>query len=228
MARPADAKVWIYRFRDPAGKMAQLPIGSFRALSLAHARSEWRTHRATRDKHANCGVIRRARRMNRLDLDVADPTAGISTIPQAKRSRALSDPEIGRLLRGLDSGSVSRAIVDVLRYTLYTGARSGEVCAMCSRDVDIDATTWTHTQGKTGDVSVTHLSALAVEILRNRLGDEYVFPVRRRPLNQKALIFHGVARNYGISWNTDTSPIIRSGSMRQRENATTSDSTASH
>jgi len=279
MARPSGAKVWIYRFRNPAGKMAQLLIGSFPALSLADARSEWRNHRATRDKHGDPrdevrrrqeaakvaairgkgytltraaesyqkehlsklargdeqwrilereilpeigsvlladlkpsqimaavvpmrkraprvaamgisalrGVIRHARSMNRLDLDVADPTAGIPTIPQGKRSRALSDPEIGRLLRWLDSGAVSRTIVDVLRLTLYTGARSGEVCAMRSRDVDIDAKTWTHTQGKTGDVSVTPLAAPAVEILRNRLGEEYVFPVRGRPVKQKAL-----------------------------------------
>jgi len=31
--------------------MAQLLIGSFPALSLADTRSEWRNHRATRDKH---------------------------------------------------------------------------------------------------------------------------------------------------------------------------------
>jgi len=133
------------------------------------------------------GVIRHARSMNRLDLDVADPTAGIPTIPQGKRSRALSDPEISRLLRRLDSGAVSRTIVDILRLTLYTGVRSGEVCAMRSRDLDIDAKTWTHTQGKTGDVSVTPLSLPAVEILRKRLGEEYVFPVRGNPVNQKAL-----------------------------------------
>jgi integrase len=133
------------------------------------------------------GVIRHARSMNRLDLDLADPTAGIPTIPQGKRSRALSDLEIGHLLRWLDSGAVSRTIADVLRLTLYTGARSGEVCSMRSRDVDIDAKTWTRTQGKTGDVSVTPLSAPVVEILRNRLGEEYVFPVRGNPVNQKAL-----------------------------------------
>ena len=132
------------------------------------------------------GVIRHARSMNRLDLDVADPTAGIPTIPQGKRSRALSDPEVGRLLHWMDSGAVSRTIVDVLRVTLYTGARSGEVRSMRSRDVDIDAKTWTHTQGKTGDVSVTLLSAPAFEILRNRLGDEYGFPVRGNPVNRKA------------------------------------------
>ena len=45
MARPSGAKVWIYRFRDPAGKMAQLLVGSFPALSLADARAEWRNHR---------------------------------------------------------------------------------------------------------------------------------------------------------------------------------------
>ena len=53
MARPSGAKVWIYRFRDPAGKMAQLSIGSFPALSIADARSEWRNQRATRDKHGD-------------------------------------------------------------------------------------------------------------------------------------------------------------------------------
>ena len=132
------------------------------------------------------GVIRHARSMNRLDLDALDPTAGIPTIPQDKRNRALSDAEIGQLLRWLESGAVSRTIVDILRLTLYTGARSGEVCSMRSADVDMDAKTWTHTQGKTGDVSLTPLSAPAVEILRNRLGEEYVFPVRGRPVAQKA------------------------------------------
>jgi len=53
MVRPSGAMPWIYRFRDPAGKMAQLLIGSFRALSLADARTEWRNHRAARDKHGD-------------------------------------------------------------------------------------------------------------------------------------------------------------------------------
>ena len=69
-------------------------------------------------------------------------------------------------------------------HSLFTGARSGEVCAMRSRDVDIDTKTWTHTQGKSGDVSVPPLSAPAVEILRNRLGEKHVFPVRGNPVNQ--------------------------------------------
>ena len=279
MARPSGAKVWIYRFRDPAGKMAQVLMGSYPALSLADARSEWRNHRATRDKDGDPrdvvrlrreaatvlatrdngytltraaesyrkehlsklargneqwrilereilpeighvlladlkpsqvmaavvpmrkraprmaamgisalrGVIRHARSMNRLDLNALDPTAAIPTIPQGKRNRALTDAEICQLLVWPDSGPVSRSIVDILRFTLYTGARSGEVCSMRSTDVDIAAKTWTHTQGKTGDVSVTPLSAPAVEILRNRLGEEYVFPVRGRPIQQKAL-----------------------------------------
>ncbi len=53
MTRPSGTKIWIYRFRDPAGKMAQLLIGSFPALSLADARAEWRNHRVTRDKHGD-------------------------------------------------------------------------------------------------------------------------------------------------------------------------------
>jgi len=40
MARPSGAQMWIYRFRDPAGKMAQLLIGAVPALSLADARGE--------------------------------------------------------------------------------------------------------------------------------------------------------------------------------------------
>ncbi|MBE0627871.1 MAG: hypothetical protein IH606_24015 [Burkholderiales bacterium] len=34
---------------------------------------------------------------------------------------------------------------------------------------------------------MTPLSAPAVEILRNRFGEEYVFPVRGNPVNQTAL-----------------------------------------
>ena len=279
MARPSGNKVWIYRYRDPAGKMAQLLIGSFPALSLADARAEWRNHRAIRDKHGDprldvqrrrevatalatrnkgftlaCaaesynkehlsklkrgaeqwrilereilpkigtvlladlkpsqvmaavvplrkraprvaamdisalrGVIRHARNMNRLDLDVPDPTTGIPTIPQGKRSRALTDAEIGQLLRWLGTGAVSPAVADILRLTLLTGARSGEICSMRTADVDIKGRTWTHTQGKTGDVSVTPLSAPAVEILRERLAEDYVFSVRGSPIQQKAL-----------------------------------------
>ncbi len=44
-----------------------------------------------------------------------------------------------------------------------------------------------HTQGKTGDVSLTPLCAPAVEILRNRLGEECVFPARGNPVKQKVL-----------------------------------------
>ena len=36
-------------------------------------------------------------------------------------------------------------------------------------------------------MSVTPLSAPAVEMLRKRLGEEYVFPVRGNPVNQTAL-----------------------------------------
>ena len=91
------------------------------------------------------------------------------------------------MLRWLDSGAVSRTIADVLRLTLFTGARSGEICAMRSRDVDVAAKLWTHTQGKTGDVSVTPLSPPALSILLKCLGQEYVFPVRGNPIKQKAL-----------------------------------------
>jgi integrase len=279
LVRPSGAKVWVYRYRDPAGKMAQLLIGSFPALSLAEARSEWRIHRASKDKHADPrdavrrrkevardaatrdggytvanaaenyrvehlsklgrgheqwrilqrdilptighvplaelkpsqvmgaivpirkraprvatmgisalrGLIRHARSMGQFDLNALDPTGGIPTIPQGKRNRALSDPELGILLRWLASGAVSRTVAEVLLLTLYTGARSGEVCAMRSSDVDLDAKLWTHTQGKTGDVSVTPLSEPALAILSKRLSQEHVFSVRGKPLNQKAL-----------------------------------------
>lgn len=133
------------------------------------------------------GVIRHARSMNRLDLDAPDPTADIPAIPQGKRNRALSDAEIGQLLVCLESGAVFRTTADVVRLTLFTSARSGEVCAMQARDVDIAARTRTHIQGRTGDFNVTRLPAPAIEILQNRLGEEYVFPVRGQPVKQKAL-----------------------------------------
>jgi integrase len=279
MVRPSGAKVWIYRYRDPAGRMAQLLLGSYPALSLADVRTEWRNAKAIRDKHGDPrdeakrrkevaaeravrsrgytvkqaaedynwehlsklargaerwrilernilpgisnvvlaelkpsqvmdvitpirkraprvasmavsairGFIAHAKKMHRLSLDVPSPAADIPAIPQGKRKRALSSAEIVLLLRWLDSGAVSQNIADILRLTLYTGARTGEVCAMRSRDVDITSRTWTHTQTKTGDVSITPLSRPAVEILRDRRGGEYVFDIRGNPIKQKAL-----------------------------------------
>ena len=279
MMRQSGAKVWVYRYRDPAGKMAQLLIGSYPALSLADARTEWRTAKGVRARHGDPrdqwkarkeaeaeralrrrgytvkqaaedynwehlsklargaerwrilernilpgissvvlaelrpsqvmdvitpirkraprvaamavsairGLIAHAKKMHRLTLDAANPAADVPAIPAGKRTRALSDAELVMLLRWLDSGAVSRNIADILRLTLYTGARTGEVCAMRSRDVDIGSRTWTHTQTKTGDVSVTPLSAPAVEILRDRLGTDYAFDIHGKHIKQKAL-----------------------------------------
>lgn len=133
------------------------------------------------------GLIRHARERGRLGLDVPDLTADVPAIPQGKRKRSLVDAEICTLLRWLDSGAVSKNIADILRLTLYTGARTGEVCAMRSRDVDIVSRTWTHTQTKTGNVSTTPLSAPAVGILRHRLGTDYAFEIRGKHIKQKAL-----------------------------------------
>lgn len=95
MARPSGAKVWIYRFRDPAGKMAQLLIGSFPALSLADARSEWRNHRATRDKHGDPrdDVRRRQRRSLRHALARCGPRCeNLDAYPGKNQLRACSTP----------------------------------------------------------------------------------------------------------------------------------------
>jgi hypothetical protein len=54
MVRPKSGrKVWVYRYRDPSGRMAQLLIGTYPALSLADARTEWRNAKAVRDKHGD-------------------------------------------------------------------------------------------------------------------------------------------------------------------------------
>lgn len=80
------------------------------------------------------GVIRHVRSMNGLDLDVADPTASVPTIPQGKHSRALSDPEIHRLLQTPEEFKVcsqnlghDKVLTTFLSYGQVESHRQGEI-----------------------------------------------------------------------------------------------------
>ena len=142
MVRPSGAKVWIYRFRDPAGKMAQLLIGSFPALSLADARTEWRNHRATRDKHGDPRDDVRRRRKAATVLAMRGKGYTLIRAAESYKKEHLSKlargheqwrilereilPEIGRvLLADLKPSQVMAAVVPMRKRAPRVRARPG-------------------------------------------------------------------------------------------------------
>ncbi len=77
------------------------------------------------------------------ELLEVSPALGIKPpIGVTKRERFLTSTEIGTVLRALDGASISQQIKDVLALMLLTGQRSGEVCGMLRREVDLDQSLW--------------------------------------------------------------------------------------
>lgn len=106
-------------------------------------------------------------------------------------SRVLSDKELARVIKWLPGSGFSVTQKNVLRFTLWTGCRTGEVCNAEWRDVDLQAGTWHLRDSKNGAERYVQLSDQAIQFLENlRLTtDEYLFPSTRtkRPIQQKSL-----------------------------------------
>jgi integrase len=71
-----------------------------------------------------------------------NPCKGIERNPETKRKRYLSGPELGRLTAAL-AAHPDKAMADIVRLLLLTGARRGEVLGMRWADVDLTAGMWT-------------------------------------------------------------------------------------
>ena len=103
----------------------------------------------------------------------------------------LSEAELKKFLQWLPGSAFSPTIKNVLRLTLWTGCRTGEVCNMAWKDVDLDKGTIHLRETKTGVERYVQLSTQAVDFLRVlRLNsDTYLFPSTRtrRPIQQKYL-----------------------------------------
>ncbi|EAB4492542.1 tyrosine-type recombinase/integrase [Salmonella enterica] len=106
-------------------------------------------------------------------------------------TRVLSEAELKKFLQWLPGSTFSPTIKNVLRLTLWTGCRTGEVCNMAWKDVDLEKGTIHLRETKTGVERYVQLSTQAIDFLKVlRLNsDTYLFPSTRtrRPIQQKYL-----------------------------------------
>lgn len=105
--------------------------------------------------------------------------------------RVLSEAELKKLLQWLPGSAYSNTQKNVLRFTLWTGCRTGEVCAAEWKDIDLDKKAWHLRDTKTGVERHVQLSTQAVEFLKmlKLTTGEYLFPSLKgkKPLQQKQL-----------------------------------------
>ncbi|MBV2090306.1 MAG: tyrosine-type recombinase/integrase [Candidatus Thiodiazotropha sp. (ex Ctena orbiculata)] len=105
--------------------------------------------------------------------------------------RVLSDTELATLLKWLPGSDYTATQKNVLRFTLWTGCRTGEVCNAAWKDIDLRKRTFHIRESKTEVERYVQLPSQAVEFLKTlRLttGD-YPFPSQktRLPIQQKQL-----------------------------------------
>lgn len=105
--------------------------------------------------------------------------------------RVLSDTELATLLKWLPGSDYTPTQKNVLRFTLWTGCRTGEVCDAAWKDIDLVKHTFHIRESKTDVERHVQLPRQAVEFLtalRLTTGD-YLFPSQRTrlPLQQKQL-----------------------------------------
>jgi len=105
--------------------------------------------------------------------------------------RVLSDAELVTLLQWLPGSGYTTTQKNVLRFALWTGCRTGEVCNAAWQDIDLEKQTFHIRESKTEVERYVQLPQQAVEFLttlRLTTGD-YLFPSQktRLPIQQKQL-----------------------------------------
>jgi integrase len=105
--------------------------------------------------------------------------------------RYLTDAELIKLLKWLPGSVFTPTQKNILRFTLWTGCRTGEVCQAEWRDVDLDKGTWHLRATKTDTERFVQLPTQAVAFLRQLqlTTGEYPFPSQKTgiPIQQKSL-----------------------------------------
>ena len=108
-----------------------------------------------------------------------------------KGDRVLDDNELTQLLKWLPGSGYSDPKKNVIRMTLWTGCRTGEVCPALWTDVDLDKGVYYIKESKTDVSREVQLPQQAVEFLRHlRLSTGYcLFPsvLTKEPIPQKLL-----------------------------------------
>lgn len=106
-------------------------------------------------------------------------------------TRVFNEKELTRFLHWLPSSSFSPVVKNVLRLTLLTGCRTGEVCNITWEDVDFETHTIHLRNTKNGLDRDVQLSVQAMKFLKNLnpTSERSLFPARitHLPIQQKSL-----------------------------------------
>lgn len=137
--------------------------------------------------------------MEKLSDEFANPAVlAKSTLRQAgvrltsqKGKRYLNDNELTRFLHWLPGSVFTPTQKNILRMTLWTGCRTGEICNAEWRDIDLDRSVWHLRETKTDAPRSVQLATQAADFLRQlrfTTGD-YPFPSQKtgKPIQQKSL-----------------------------------------
>ncbi|QDY42828.1 tyrosine-type recombinase/integrase [Candidatus Pantoea soli] len=112
-------------------------------------------------------------------------------LTNGRRTRVLSEDELAKFLKWLPGSAYTATIKNVLRLTLWTGCRTGEVCNMAWKDVDLEKGTIHLRETKTGVERYVQLSDQAIDFLKilRLTSDKYLFPSQatKKPIQQKYL-----------------------------------------
>jgi integrase len=105
--------------------------------------------------------------------------------------RVLSDKELALFSKSLPGAAYTQTQKNVLRFTLWAGCRTGEVCNAAWKDIDLEKGTFHIKESKTDVERYVQLPTQPTEFIRSlRLttGD-YLFPSQKtsRPIQQKQL-----------------------------------------
>lgn len=137
--------------------------------------------------------------LEKFEDDFANPALlAKSSLRQAKvrltskrGKRVLSDKELKKFLEWLSGSAFTPTQKNILRFTLWTGCRTGEVCIAEWRDVDLELGTWHLRDTKTGIERHVQLPRQAISYLEQLklTTGEYLFPSQKTllPLQQKTL-----------------------------------------
>lgn len=137
--------------------------------------------------------------LERFDDDFANPALlAKASLRQAKVKltsqrgrRALSDAELMKLLKWLPGSVYTPTQKNILRFTLWTGCRTGEICNAEWNDIDLEKGTW-HLRATKNDVQrYVQLPTQAIEFLKQLklVTSVYLFPSQKtgKPIQQKSL-----------------------------------------
>jgi integrase len=154
--------------------------------------------------------------LEKFDDDFANPAVlAKASLKQAKVKltstkgrRVLSDKELAQVLKWLPGSGFSMSQKQIFKLTLWTGCRTGEVCAAEWQDINLDEGTW-HIRAPKNDADRhVQLPRQAVEFLEQHrlVTDKYLFASERtgKPILQKSLT--------EIKWHLQNPDKVKAGS----------------